>query len=57
LPGTLTFENGAHVRIEVRVARVTDDGELGLELAEADKAFYDALPKLRKGSGETPVVK
>lgn len=54
--GTLTFENGAHVRIKVRVVRASGT-ELGLEVAEADKTFYDALPKLRKDSGETPVVK
>ena len=56
LPGTLTFENGLHVRIKVRVVRV-DGPEVGLEIAEADRAFYDALPKLRKDSGETPVAK
>lgn len=56
LPGTLTFENGANVRIKVRVVRA-NGSELGLEIAEADKSFYDALPKLRKDTGETPVTK
>ena len=57
--GMLSFEDGSNVRIKVRVARVTRDQEhteLGLEIAEADKAFYDALPKLRHDSGETPIV-
>jgi hypothetical protein len=56
--GTLTFENGTDVRIKVRVARVSresDKTELGLEIAEADKSFYDALPRLRKDTGETPM--
>ncbi len=58
LAGTLTFEDGSHVRIKVRVARVTlaaEDAELGLEIAEADKSFYDALPRLQKGTGENPL--
>jgi hypothetical protein len=57
--GTLTFENGTTVRIKVRVARVSresDKTELGLEIAEADKSFYDALPRLRKDTGETPIA-
>ncbi|MBK7857344.1 MAG: PilZ domain-containing protein [Archangiaceae bacterium] len=60
LPGTLTFESGSHVRIKVRVARVTpEDHELvvlGLEIAEADKGFFDALPRLRRESGPLPKV-
>jgi len=59
-PGTLHFEDGSHVRIKVRVARVSRDQEwteLGLEIAEADKAFFDMLPKIRKDTGETPVAK
>ena len=61
LAGTLTFETGANVRIKVRVARVKPDDdehlELGLEITEADKGFFDALPKLRRDTGEMPVVK
>jgi hypothetical protein len=49
--GTLTLENGAHVRIKVRVVRA-EGAELGLEIAEADKTFYDALPRLRRDSRE-----
>lgn len=49
--GTLTFESGAHVRLKVRVARASG-AELGLEIAEADKTFYDALPRLRRDSRE-----
>jgi hypothetical protein len=59
VPGTLTLENGAHVRIKVKVARIektADRTEVGLEIAEADKSFYDALPKIRKDTGETPVA-
>src|SRR5687768_12458842 len=56
-PGTLSLEIGAHVRIKVRVTRVASGGggkEVGLEIAEADRAFYDALPKMRRDSGEVP---
>jgi hypothetical protein len=59
LSGTLTFENGAHVRIKVKVARVTrtvEQTEVGLEIAEADKSFYDALPKIRRDTGEMPTL-
>lgn len=50
LGGMLTFEDGRHVRIKVRVARAEVIGEyeeLGLEISEADKAFFDALPELK----------
>ena len=60
LSGTLTLENGSTIRIKVRVARSEKQGELvelGLEIAEADKSFYDALPKLRRDTGETPALK
>jgi hypothetical protein len=60
LSGTLTFENGAHVRIKVTVVRskrVGGESEVGLEISEADKSFYDALPKLRKDTGETPAAR
>jgi hypothetical protein len=60
LAGTLTLENGAHVRVKVKVARVMKTGEateVGLSIAEADKSFYDALPRLRKDTGEHPVHK
>ena len=53
LSGTLTFEDGSHVRIKVRVRRAEAD-EVGLEIAEADKTFFEALPKLHE-SGEHPI--
>jgi hypothetical protein len=60
LSGTLSLEDGSHIRIKVKVARATRDGgnvEVGLEIAEADKSFFDALPKLRRDTGETPALK
>lgn len=51
LPGTLRFEDGSSVRIKVRIARAEVIGEfeeLGLEITEADKSFFDALPELQK---------
>ena len=51
LGGTITLEDGSHVRIKVRVARAEVIGEyeeLGLEIAEADKTFFDALPELTR---------
>jgi hypothetical protein len=59
-PGTLTFEDGSHVRIKVTVARAEPAGDfvdLGLQVAEADKSFYDALPRLRRDTGELPITK
>jgi hypothetical protein len=49
LPGQLAFEDGSRVALKVRVARAEVIGEyeeLGLEIAEADKSFFDALPEL-----------
>ena len=51
LQGTLTFEDGSRVRIKVKVARAEVIGEyeeLGLEIAEADRTFFDALPELKQ---------
>lgn len=49
IAGTLSFESGSHTRIKVKVVRVVKQKgslELGLEIAEADRGFFEALPTM-----------